>query len=377
MTVALLTLEVGMRVVFGFQVGTSALLYGTRWHRREIEAGHERFDAKHSVRKHENQQSGYSKYFPHQKRRDFEKGGEPFDVTINAHGFRGHDWAVAKEPGVLRVVTLGASSTFGYHNRDEDTYPAQLEALLASSCPGRRVEVINLGIPHLTAAQILALFLAEGLALEPDVVTFYEGINDATRVRKQRTAIATAKNQLGQVDVLGDVYRALKGASIAVAFVDEKLVRRNRSLTRQDLEINVEAKLQAFVPNLDRLREACVERGIHLIVASQQVQSLSASREELRELTYAQEQERVRRKLDEQGSVGAIEVSFLTHRELMDDLERWAQRTGVEYVDGIEALDGHRDRLVSWVHLDRDGNLRLAEALGEAILRLACTTTER
>ena len=38
--------------------------------------------------------------------------------------------------------------------------------LLNERCPdGPRYEVINLGIPHLTSAQIVSLFLAEGVPL--------------------------------------------------------------------------------------------------------------------------------------------------------------------------------------------------------------------
>jgi len=55
----------------------------------------------------------------------------------------------------VRVVTLGASSTFGFHNRDDQTYPRQLENLLNQEARGStRYEVINLGIPHLTSDEI-------------------------------------------------------------------------------------------------------------------------------------------------------------------------------------------------------------------------------
>jgi hypothetical protein len=123
---------------------------------------------------------GYRKYRPNQVRYDFASGsGERFQVKINSRGFRGREFAEAKRPGVVRVVTLGASSTFGYYNRDSETYPAQLEQILRSGCTTKNYEVINLGIPHLKASQSALLFRSEGLPLDPDVVTFYEGVNDA------------------------------------------------------------------------------------------------------------------------------------------------------------------------------------------------------
>src|SRR5262249_40456783 len=124
----------------------------------------------------------YSKYSPHEERYTYDADtGEVFRVTINGRGFRGADFADAKPPGTVRIVTLGASSTFGYHDPDDGTYPAILERMLAEPCRGRaRYQVINLAIPHLMSAEILSLFLAEAVSLEPDVVTFYEGMNDST-----------------------------------------------------------------------------------------------------------------------------------------------------------------------------------------------------
>src|SRR6185295_7016799 len=107
-------------------------------------------------------------------------GHGQFPVRINNHGFRGGDFTIDKPPGTFRILTLGASSTFGYHDRDDETYPVLLERQLNRTADdGRRYEVINFGVPHATTDNTLALFLAEGVALSPDLVTFYEGANDA------------------------------------------------------------------------------------------------------------------------------------------------------------------------------------------------------
>ena len=83
----------------------------------------------------------------------------------------------------MRVLALGASSTFGYYSRDDQTYPFLLERELEARCRDRqRYEVINLGIPHLDSPSIAALFQSEGAVLDPDVVTFYEGVNDTNAV---------------------------------------------------------------------------------------------------------------------------------------------------------------------------------------------------
>ena len=206
--ITLLLFEAGARVYFSFKVGPSILLYGTSFDRKHIEASTRTDDtdparmgeaktylgtmsskewrSKRNVVSHANSTGNYSKYFPNQKRVDFDiETGESFDVTINSKGFRGEDFTEQKKPGVIRVLTLGASSTFGYFDRDEETYPAYLEQILNRRWPGDvTVEVINLGIPHLKAENILDLFLTEGIKLDPDVVTFSEGNNDAGKMRR-------------------------------------------------------------------------------------------------------------------------------------------------------------------------------------------------
>jgi hypothetical protein len=52
----------------------------------------------------------------------------------------------------------------------------------------------------------------------------------------------------------------------------------------------------------------------------------------------------------------------------MRDLEEWCETNAVPYVDAIAALDERRDCLVSWVHLNPEGNGIVAEALSQEIL---------
>ena len=67
--------------------------------------------------------------------------------SINARGFRGPDFNDEKGPGTTRIVTLGDSFVFGSGVEVEDTLARQLETALSARFPGRRFEVLNLGIP--------------------------------------------------------------------------------------------------------------------------------------------------------------------------------------------------------------------------------------
>ena len=63
-----------------------------------------------------------------------------------------------------------------------------------------------------------------------------------------------------------------------------------------------------------------------------------------------------------------FEYSLLVHERLMTDLEAWAVRHGVPFVDVITALNQDRHYLLSWVHLHPKANKQIAARLAEKIL---------
>jgi lysophospholipase L1-like esterase len=384
-----LAVECGMRVYFATQVGPSVLWYGTPLASREIDPLPEKGQQlDHTVMYHENELGSYSKYFAHEKRVDHDVvSGEVFDVTINNRGFRGDDFMDEKPPGVVRVVCLGGSSTFGYHDRDDETYPHHLEETLNRRAHRRTsehgvaspaFEVLNLGIPHLRSEQILSLFLAEALPLQPDVVTFYEGVNDAAREERasapesapadEEDRPTNLRGRLSRLSAVRSVYRALRRRLVFVRFADTLLVHPARTWSQQELEAHARGKSEFFLSNLDLVHFECERRGILFIVANQQAQSLLLEREEIRGVTYREESGLVRAKLEREKYIDFPELCFLTHNQLMTDLESWAREREVPFVDIIRLLDATRDVLVSWVHLSPEGNRKIAAAFADEIV---------
>ena len=367
LTIPAAMLEAGLRVYFAFQLGSSTLFYGTSLNREKSGDAHSG---------DMNLLEGYFKYHPHQQRftRD-RQTGRLIRATINSSGFRGRDFQKQKDPHVIRVVTLGASSTFGFSDRDDETYPYYLEQLLNRGPPGGyRFEVINLGIPHLQSAQTLALFEAEALPLGPDVVTFYEGVNDSwsspVLFKKERAAEHVVRVKLRRVSRLRRAFRWSRDHFVTVVVTDGVVkAHRNVKYTREDLEEHIAGKSEGFLRNISAICDECRKRGITFIVASQQAKSLLVDREDIKGVTYKGESERVRGHLAEDGYVTRQELYFLTHVVLMDDLEEWVKTNHVPYVDVIAALDQRRDCLVSWVHLNAEGNRIVAEAFASAIRR--------
>jgi lysophospholipase L1-like esterase len=365
--IPVVTLELGLRAYFAFQLGPSMLFYGTSLNREKSGDAHSG---------DMNLLGEYFKYHPHQERftRD-QRTGRLIRATINASGFRGKDFQGQKDPHVIRVVTLGASSTFGFSNRDEETYPYYLEQLLNRGPPGGdRLEVINLGIPHLQSTQILALFETEALPLDPDVVTFYEGVNDSWSspilFKREKAAEGVVRVKLRKISRVRSAFRWLRDHFVTVVIVDGVVkARRDVKFTERDLEEHVRGKSERFLRNIAVIHHECEKRGMTFIVASQQAKSLLVDRKDIKGVTYEEESELVRRHLAENTYITRQELYFLCHSVLMEDLEDWAKANNVPYVDTIAAIDQQRDCLVSWVHLNPEGNRIVAEAFASAIRR--------
>jgi lysophospholipase L1-like esterase len=99
---------------------------------------------------------------------------------INSQGLRGPETTVGKPAGVTRIAVLGDSIAFGYWVEEKDGFPRQLEAMLASG--GRRVEVLDFGVPGYNLEQQIAALRARALAFEPDVVVVAFCLNDVEGV---------------------------------------------------------------------------------------------------------------------------------------------------------------------------------------------------
>ncbi len=97
---------------------------------------------------------------------------------VNSYGLRGPEISQTAPEGVLRVLCLGGSTTFGTSClSDSTTYPQQLEQRLRAR--GLQVEVLNAGVPRYMSVD--SWFNLQRLAgLEPDLIIVLHAINDIT-----------------------------------------------------------------------------------------------------------------------------------------------------------------------------------------------------
>ena len=105
-------------------------------------------------------------------------------ITIDNDGVR-TTWQSSRQPadrgerGSVKILTLGGSSLWGLGARDDQTIPSLLARSLHEK--GWRVELKNLAeIGYVSTQEVIALTRELQAGYRPDVVIFYDGVNDTT-----------------------------------------------------------------------------------------------------------------------------------------------------------------------------------------------------
>jgi len=356
---ALVILECGARLTFYFKEGRNPYYL--------------KFGFVADTEFHSYEGPGYTKFQPntfmHQQ-----VNGQTISMKINSSGFRSpRDFIPPKDNTVFRIATLGSSSTFGYFVKDDQTYPSQLEGMLQVSYPERRIEVLNLGIPHARMDDIVALARHELAALKPNIVTLYEGANDAfwPKPRREAGKIYRLKDWLYFHSVLWRVvHSTVKYVYIFFAQTTSmdpiKLPHLGAlQLTQSQIERLREEIRRNFRVNLEKLHEITDELGATLILITQNysLKMLPGSGFEDKWRTYEEELAILRDVQRKKRSLSPTQASFLIHSDLQNETKRFAKERSLGLVDGIAALKRDPSQMLSYVHLSPLGNQWIAKAI--------------
>jgi len=91
--------------------------------------------------------------------------------ALNGAGFRGPE--IRADAGQVRIVTFGASETFGIYESPDREFPRVLEHDLNSSPAHDRYEVINAGMPGMRVGSGITYLYDIGRQLHPKIVIIY------------------------------------------------------------------------------------------------------------------------------------------------------------------------------------------------------------
>ncbi|MGQ0549335.1 MAG: SGNH/GDSL hydrolase family protein [Armatimonadota bacterium] len=101
-------------------------------------------------------------------------------ISIDDDGLR-RTWNASPSPapGQAKIFMFGGSTLWGYGARDEFTIPSLVSKKLASRLPAAPY-VVNYGEPgYVSTQELITLILELRKGNVPDVVIFYDGVNDA------------------------------------------------------------------------------------------------------------------------------------------------------------------------------------------------------
>jgi lysophospholipase L1-like esterase len=116
-------------------------------------------------------------------------------VRTGAAGFRTPDFSREPEPGRVRVLALGDSSTFGWGVEAEETWPGRLPGALARATgqPAESFEVLNLGVPGYSTYQGRVLLERVALPLAPRLVVWSYLANDGAATGGSDAALSARR----------------------------------------------------------------------------------------------------------------------------------------------------------------------------------------
>ncbi len=183
--------------------------------------------------------------------------------TTNELGLRGDLPARDKPKDVYRIICVGDSTAFGNFT----SYPDELRSVLPSRIDGKRVEIMNAGVPGFSAVQGLAFLERELIAYSPDLVTFCFGYNnakDALGNGPTDEQIANARSTLlGKLHFEACRFRLGR-------FVERWIVGKRRSfLGFSASAVPERVSADAYADIVFRAAELCERRGSKFVAITQ------------------------------------------------------------------------------------------------------------
>ena len=185
----------------------------------------------------------------------------------NAQGVRRATDIRAKQPGTVRIACFGDSCTFGFgvpwifgNHPDpaEKPYADLLEVSLSAAFPGRKIEVLNLGVPGYTSTNGVVSIRRALAEFQPDIVTAAFLTNDI--VDPGLSARQVSPHGLWQ-----KCLRTLAGHSQLVLHTMDTIRRHSgpKKLTGYGVACT---PLETYIRNHETMRELCAAAGAEFVL---------------------------------------------------------------------------------------------------------------
>jgi lysophospholipase L1-like esterase len=192
--------------------------------------------------------------------------GNRLNIRINSLGFRGGEFQKHKPAGTIRIVCLGASTTFNAEVSSNDaTWPARLQARLREAYPGKRIEVINAAVGGYTSAENLRNLKYRVLPLDPDLVIYYEANNEIVKDTRELAMREGIGQQSGPPAWLSPLTKASLMADLA--YKNLAILSRSRGGGRTIDRIPADLPSH-FIATLDEMHAELAKRNIPMVLST-------------------------------------------------------------------------------------------------------------
>ena len=199
----------------------------------------------------------------------YEAKGARIHVKINSLGFRGNEFTREKPSNTIRIVAMGASTTFCAEvSSNERTWPHRLQEKLQAAYPSVRVEVINAAVAGYTSTENLKNLQSRVLPLDPDLVIYYEANNEIVHDTRE---LAVRQGLLApDAGAQSSFVTTLSSYSLLFDLVHKNLaiMTRGRSAPGRTID-QVPADLTAhFIGALDQMRAMLAKKNAPLVLST-------------------------------------------------------------------------------------------------------------
>jgi hypothetical protein len=245
---------------------------------------------------------------------------------LNRWGYRTDDFAIEKPNDVYRVVILGDSFTFGEGTPAPLVYPALLNAALRERrVDGRRIEIINLGVPDEDGESELATYQEFARSLSPDWVILQWNTNDVPLSTVQRDHLRLIGRQYRELFSAGNPYSWSRVLSMLYFSKRSQAISRDViATTKQEAE-----KGRSSFAAIGRIRQA-----------------VEADHADFTVLAFPE----------------LIRLDDYPYATIVDLLQDYCRMVDIPLVNLLPALSAHRDREL-WVHETDHHPNRIAHAI--------------
>lgn len=278
-------------------------------------------------------------------------------TTINRWGFRGHDFALSKPDGVIRIVCLGESTTFGQPcDDDESIWPARLEQRLTEI--GRRVQVINASAPGQTIEQSIAK-LDDLRRFDPDLVVVYHAATNIAAHTKRQFGGDT-ENADASVGLEPQLAQLRDRVSLAYMLMRRNTTAWLSSQFRRASDHRLDDRgITRFENQLIDLAEQCRDHG-YAVAFCTFPRAFDESQPNGEQARLAESA----LFFNPQLSVAGLNDAYARYNNAIRQV---AQRAGIRLVDLDDAVDPGERNFIDSVHLSTVGHGAVADRIADLV----------